>query len=272
MVVQEKYIKMKCNLLTYYYAYYYMGQCYSCDHEHTWECCPEYGKWCEKIGRWDGTSLHYAIRYGYSESRCLNGLSKTRNIHIVDIQDYTLLHCLIASNNLCYLELLQRLIDRGIDINATTNRCNTALHLAAEFNHAHVVNLLIDNGAFVNVFNSRGWSPLSIAAQFGQFHVAKILIDNGATVNITDNLHRSPLHFAARCGRKNTCILLLEEGANVHTCAHVSHHETYSVLVAYGYPLRVIVPAELPQYLADMADAAFSRRKAAIRWWFGRNV
>jgi ankyrin repeat protein len=207
-----------------------MGSYFSHTHNHT--CCPTSGKWCKKMDDMDRLSMEYALRNNYPEFECLRALSNIRNIHIVDAFNCTILHRAVLSPCHPYLKLIQKLIDRGININATTLHHETVLH-------------------------------------FGIHHelmCVKLLIDNGADINALNNTGMSPLCLAALCGYKPLCILLLDEGANLpkYGCADVTH----SILVAYGYPFRRIKPNSLPQYLADSADAAFSRRKAAIRWWF----
>jgi hypothetical protein len=74
---------------------------------------------------------------------------------------------------------------------------------------------------------------------------------------------------------RSCCIQLLEAGANTNIRILPGDapqiEPTLPILVAYGHPFRRITPRILPQYLADSADGAFSRRKAAIRWWFSRH-
>jgi ankyrin repeat protein len=134
-----------------------MGSYFS--HDHTESCCPTSGKWCKQMDDRTGSSLHFAIYNRYPESMCLNGLSKTKNIHGLDKDGYTLIH---AVSWISYLQLIQALIDRGVNINAVTDDGTTALHIAAEYKSSQA-KLLIDNGADVNAINSRGHTPLYYA-------------------------------------------------------------------------------------------------------------
>jgi ankyrin repeat protein len=206
-----------------------MGSCFSHDHTHIPDCCPTSGKWCIKIDFWNQTSIHYALRHEYPESECLRALSKTRHICTQNGTKQSLIRRAILKP---YTQLIQTLIDCGVNINDVAFIGSTVLHAAA----------------------------------ICQLTEVELLINNGADINILDSWGRTPLHCAVQYGLRNNCILLLNEGANIGT--HPEYNEAHSILVAYGHPFRRIELDRLPQYLADSADGAFSRRKAAIRRWY----
>ncbi|MDG3007295.1 acyltransferase family protein [Paludisphaera mucosa] len=60
-------------------------------------------------------------------------------------------------------EAVQRLIDRGADVNAAGRDGGTALHGAAFLGHERTVDVLIRNGADLNVANKDGSTPLDTA-------------------------------------------------------------------------------------------------------------
>ena len=60
-------------------------------------------------------------------------------------------------------EAVQRLIDRGADVNAAGGDGGTALHGAAFLGHEKTVEVLIRNGAKLNVANKDGSTPLDTA-------------------------------------------------------------------------------------------------------------
>jgi ankyrin repeat protein len=206
-----------------------MGSYFS--HDHTESCCPPSGKWCTKLNDWGQSSMHYALCNHYSEAECLRALSNPQHICMSAETKGSLIRYVV---HFPYTQLIQALIDCGIDINMATLGGTTALHIAVMYH------------------------PIQ----------AKLLIDNGADVNKTNLMRQTPLYYAATHYKRNACIMLLDEGATIGI-RHINHmNVTHSILVAYGYPFNEIAPNSLPQYLADSADAAFSRRKAAIRWWF----
>ena len=63
------------------------------------------------------------------------------------------------SNNITSLRVL---LKRGVRVNATTHRCETALHVACKKGFAEVVALLLDFGADMCVRNRRGKMPLQL--------------------------------------------------------------------------------------------------------------
>jgi hypothetical protein len=227
-------------------------------HEHTSDCCPTDGQWCERLDRYS-SSLHYALNNKYSDSECSNAISKIKNIRTSTVAKNALYYAVQTPHT----QLTQQLIDRGMDIHEHKFIGNNALHIAAEYQPSQV----------------------------------KLLINNGANIHAKNSLNQTALYITQSWGQRESCVLLLEEGAIMNRLDYefiISSYgfkpETYSIMVAYGLSFGKILPHGMPyrmpyvhvfgkiepdrlsQYLTDVADAAFSRRKAAIRWWFGRNV
>jgi ankyrin repeat protein len=207
----------------------------SSEHYHSRQCCPIGGRWCKKFGIGNESSLAYAIDTGVSEAKCMQALSKTRNIHVVHNNNETLLHRAMRQP---YTQLAQLMINIGIDVHAITHNGDTPLFIAAIFQPTQV----------------------------------KLLINNGANVNVINYYGETPLHKASNCNRPDICTLLFEEGADVNLGIGIRHsghfYDMHYVLVAWGLFFSKIEPCVLPQYLAASENVAFSRRKTAIRWWF----
>jgi len=64
-------------------------------------------------------------------------------------------------------ETASLLIDRGVDVNATTNDGTTALHLAAQAGMDSVVVLLVEHGARLDAKDKRGRLPVDVALGVG---------------------------------------------------------------------------------------------------------
>lgn len=60
-------------------------------------------------------------------------------------------------------KIIEFLMQIKANINARDNLGNTALHYAAYYNHADIVQKLIDNGAYQNVTNYESYTPLDMA-------------------------------------------------------------------------------------------------------------
>lgn len=109
-----------------------------------------------------------------------------------------------------------KLIEGGVDVNATNNRGHTVLILASYRNNQQLVESLIQKGADVNAKDRSGYTPLHCAARAGQWQNAQILMENGADLNARDRHGDSPLLNAAAADSKELVEILLNNGAEVN--------------------------------------------------------
>lgn len=150
------------------------------------------------------------------------------------------------------LHLLQKLVDKGADVNRKSNG-ETPLSLATQLNKIKTVALLIKNGADIGQTNDNGDLPLYIAVTKGHDVIAgilahksasteqdvnwqnaigepliniaasleypdvvKMLVDYGANVNATDYMDNTALTIAASKGNDELVKVLLNAGADVN--------------------------------------------------------
>ena len=95
--------------------------------------------------------------------------------------------------NLSLHLVLDSLIEKGADVNATDDNGQTPLHLALHNEHPEMAKLLIKKGADVNAKNKWGDTPLHLVLDNPE--IAKLLIEHGADVNATDNYGDTLLHL-----------------------------------------------------------------------------
>ena len=113
------------------------------------------------------------------------------------------------------------LLDRGANVNATTNGGWTPLHWAAWYGHVDVCRLLIQAKANVNATNDGGWTPLHLAAVHGRLEVCRLLIEQGANVNATNNDGHTPLDKAMQCNETGVLAYFYLHGVvNYHQPDH----------------------------------------------------
>ncbi|KAH7000585.1 ankyrin repeat-containing domain protein [Ilyonectria destructans] len=113
------------------------------------------------------------------------------------------------------LGLVSHLIQDGADINCVTTG-GKPLHLAVGRGGIDLVQQLLDRGAEVNASPSQTYmghgTALQLAAIHGHFNIARLLIENGADIasSVDDFGVATALQHAAKLGRMDMVSLLLE--------------------------------------------------------------
>eukprot|EP01084_Bolivina_argentea_P262610 444150_1 len=100
--------------------------------------------------------------------------------------------------------------ESNININQIDNKGFFPLFVAAQNNHANVVQLLLQNNANINQIERNGHAPLYIASLRGHIDVVKILLlDSNIDINLADNENISPLWAACQNNHSKVVELLL---------------------------------------------------------------
>ena len=169
----------------------------------------------------------------------------------LDDNDALMADQLVSAAQFGELDAMASLLDRGVDVNATSSRGETALTQAcasSEENGVEAVEFLLKKGADVNLKERNGKTPLIYSAEndctsamrillnvqgcdinaqdkhqntavcMASFkgHVAsvRLLVDNSADVNMPDDDGFTPLHWA--CDKVEITRLLLKAGADAN--------------------------------------------------------
>lgn len=96
------------------------------------------------------------------------------------------------------LELLGLLLEGGGNIDATQRQGQTALMLAVHNKHPDAVKFLLENGADPDLQEENGWTALMFAAMQGDLASVNHLIEAGCDVNLKTNEGESPLERARK--------------------------------------------------------------------------
>lgn len=161
------------------------------------------------------TPLHYmALRGELSELESLNVPAEVL-ANVRDEQERTLLHVACFALNEPNLDLIEWLVQQGVDVNALDRGGNSALITAASGRSGQLVSTLFALGAQTGLspeHDKRLWLALSRARDVAVIEaVASAGLDLDRAV---DNQGNRPLHILAEGGSANGVAILLEAGAD----------------------------------------------------------
>jgi ankyrin repeat protein len=109
------------------------------------------------------------------------------------------------------LEKVQRLVEKGADVNARNLFKISPIFLAARKGRIEVVRFLLERGADSNAKTSIGYTPLMEASRNCHIEVVRELLEHGAEVNAKNRLGQTALTEAFIGGlhppRQNVCTL-----------------------------------------------------------------
>ena len=113
------------------------------------------------------------------------------------------------------LEMVQVLLDYGVDANALSVDGYTPLNLALTYRSENqdpsVVRLLLDRGADPNLPTEDGLTPLHRASRLAKIGIVRVLVERGASVEAQDKQGKAPLDDVASREDREEIIKLLSE-------------------------------------------------------------
>jgi ankyrin repeat protein len=111
----------------------------------------------------------------------LNNLCKESNAELDDFLKY----CVISASKYGAKNIVNLLIlkQNNIDINFQDQEGNTALHLAALYNHTDIVKLLLEHKSDINIKNNLGITPFCRAAAFSDNNTVVLFLKAGGNFN-----------------------------------------------------------------------------------------
>lgn len=128
---------------------------------------------------------------------------------------YSAINVLSLACSQGFKEIASLLINAGSNVNAITDKQETALLEAARNGHADVVELLLENSANADMARLEdGYTPLHCAAEKGFVEVVQALVHK-AFVNVLDDSGQTPLHLACHSGNEMVVEVLLRADADV---------------------------------------------------------
>ncbi|KAJ5250494.1 hypothetical protein N7489_000904 [Penicillium chrysogenum] len=164
--------------------------------------------------------LHLSVVGGHPKTtRCLldaekqNDPSQERSVIRRQVSKSSAVLALATKAN--FIDIVQLLVDAGVDINYQDEQGETALHVAARFCHDECAQILLDGSEDQKADtelaeNTYGWTPLFIACVDGCLSVAKMLVSAGADVERFDSSGWTAKEHAALRGHLDIARCLAE--------------------------------------------------------------
>jgi len=115
-----------------------------------------------------------------------------------------------------YSSEIERLIQKGADIDAETNEGATALIFAVNNNRYAAVKTLLNYDPLLNTVTKNNETPLLIAVKNRYFEISEALIRSGADINYADRNGATSLHYASLYGYLEIVDLLLYYDASIN--------------------------------------------------------
>ena len=193
---------------------------YACEHGHLQIVEYLYDK-CDS----NETSLenYYPIHYAVRHLNIIKYLVKKMDEKKKGEETNTILDTLSDNGTILHKaviyeihDVIDYLIEQGVDINALNYANETALFLASEIGNIRIMEKLIEKGANPNIANITLMTPLLISICNNHMESIQLLLENGAE-HFCDATNSSPLHWAVACGNIDIVKLLIKDGADLES-------------------------------------------------------
>ena len=185
----------------------------------------DHGADVNATNRNNATALMIACKKGNMESiNILLNAGADPNISRANCS--TCLHDAVAKG--CSNEVLQALINQGVDVNATNISNETALMTACWMGNIDAINVLLNAGADPNIACANGLRCLHGAVTKGSnIEILQTIINQGADINTRSMNNETALMIACKTRNEDAIHVLLNAGADLNitddkgaTCIH----------------------------------------------------
>ncbi|XP_077297584.1 uncharacterized protein LOC143919246 [Arctopsyche grandis] len=157
---------------------------------------------------------HLKNKGGVEEFELLRSEKANINILPIDKNDRSPIHLAAIRGS---IDILQLLIDKGLDVNMTDINGETPLLLAASFGKLEAVKYLLKNSADPKIISKLGETLIHKAAGGCDLDSFKFIMELGFELTVVDKLGNSLLHSAVHEINMNIIEFLVENGIQPNT-------------------------------------------------------
>uniref|UniRef100_A0A673BXS3 SAM domain-containing protein n=1 Tax=Sphaeramia orbicularis TaxID=375764 RepID=A0A673BXS3_9TELE len=156
--------------------------------------------------------------------------------------------------------IVNLLLEAGVNVNATTAKGLTPLMLAASCGNESIAYFLLQQGAELEVKDSRGWTALFHCTSTGHQQMVKFLLDNNADANVKEpGSGFTPLMEAAASGHEIIVQYLLDHKVKVDQ-RNAKGETARALAMLYGYTKIVSLidsrsPKIKPGHFEDLSSS-----------------
>lgn len=151
---------------------------------------------------------------------------------------------LISAYNNGYLDIVDSLLEQGVNPNVCDDNGESLIIKAAENGHHALLKKLVEYQADVNCRNASSLPLITILAKDGHTELVKLVLDAGADVNLADSGGITALYRAASFNHVATVQLLIERGANFNATTKKGKWTPLMIAAEEGYQRIVEVLLE----------------------------
>eukprot|EP01059_Diplonema_ambulator_P003310 TRINITY_DN12994_c0_g1_i1.p1 TRINITY_DN12994_c0_g1~~TRINITY_DN12994_c0_g1_i1.p1 ORF type:complete len:422 (+),score=74.38 TRINITY_DN12994_c0_g1_i1:48-1313(+) len=139
------------------------------------------------------------------------------NASLQNARGDTVLHTAVMKGNTEVVgDLVRKLCNRGVFVNARNSKGERPLHIAVELENTHAVSALVEAKADPDIANDEGDAPLHISVG-KDVSIAEILLHKASADPNARNRHgATPLHRAVSLKDIDTAKLLIENGTDLN--------------------------------------------------------
>lgn len=161
-----------------------------------------------------------------------------------DSNGYSLLHFACEGGN---LEILKRLLEEGFELDSTTFKGKTVLHLASQYGHKSICDYVLSKDcSLLEITDKRKGNAAHFAAEGGYVEILQFLVKKGIDPKQLTDRKRNIFHIASSNDQQEMCKHIQQtypclihsvdsHGWNaLHFAAAKGHIEMFDILIEFG--------------------------------------